>query len=428
VSSTPNPAGPRRHSIRTAPSRPARTARVEVPAAKRPPLRAAAAALAVVALLAGCASGPPRGGAAADAPPAGGTRPAASARSPDRDGPGADPPPGLAAVPDAEPIAEPFRRGGPNKPYEALGQTYVPITEDRPLAERGLASWYGAKFHGRRTASGERYDMYAMTAAHPTLPIPSYARVRNPANGREVVVRINDRGPFHSSRIVDLSYTAALKLGLLRGVATVELERITGEQIRTGSWRRGAGDGTVARGATTPPGAAIAQVEAGSSVAPATSTQALQAMPAMQSMQATTSMPPTPALTSPASTRTEPLPLSTAAASAPTSAATTIDALPPLPSASAVPPAADLAGVAGGGSVAGFWVQLGAFRARDGAENLRRQVAGELAWLAPLLLVIAEAPLYRLQAGPYADRGEARGVAARVRDALRLVPAVVERR
>ena len=92
-----------------------------------------------------------------------------------------------------------------------------------------------------RTASGEVYDMYAMTAAHPTLPIPSYARIRNPANGREILVRINDRGPFHSGRIVDLSYAAALKLDLLRGVAPVELERITFDEIRSGAWRdRGA--------------------------------------------------------------------------------------------------------------------------------------------------------------------------------------------
>ncbi|MBX3603616.1 MAG: septal ring lytic transglycosylase RlpA family protein, partial [Piscinibacter sp.] len=169
-------------------------------------------------LIAGCASGP-RG----------------------RDGPGANPPPRLAEVPDAEPRVEPIRAGGPNKPYEVLGRSYTPMTRDRPFRERGLASWYGRKFHGRSTANGETYDMYAMTAAHPTLPLPSYARIRNPANGREVIVRVNDRGPFHAGRIVDLSYTAALKLDLLRGVAPVELERITFDEIRTGAWRR---DGT----------------------------------------------------------------------------------------------------------------------------------------------------------------------------------------
>ncbi|MDQ2927516.1 MAG: septal ring lytic transglycosylase RlpA family protein, partial [Pseudomonadota bacterium] len=168
------------------------------------------------ALLSGCASGPRRGG----------------------DGPGLNPPTNLAALPDAEPRLEPIRPGGANKPYQALGRDYVPMTRDSAFTEHGLASWYGRQFHGRRTASGETYDMYAMTAAHPTLPIPSYARIRNPANGRVVIVRINDRGPFHPGRIVDLSYTAALKLDLLRGVAPVELERITTDEIRAGTWRR----------------------------------------------------------------------------------------------------------------------------------------------------------------------------------------------
>ncbi len=176
--------------------------------------------VAALAVLAGCASGPQR--------------------SVEPDGPEAQPPAGLAQLPDAEPRIETIYSGGPNKPYEALGRAYVPITEDRPFVERGLASWYGRKFQGRRTSSGEPYDMYKMTAAHPTLPIPSYARVRNPANGREVVVRINDRGPFHPGRIVDLSYTAALKLDVLRGLAPVEVERITADQIRSGTWRRAA--------------------------------------------------------------------------------------------------------------------------------------------------------------------------------------------
>src|SRR6185436_16130865 len=123
------------------------------------------------------------------------------------------------------------------KPYEVLGVAYVPLTTDRPFKERGLASWYGRKFHGRPTASGEPYNMYAMTAAHPTLPIPSYVRVRHIASGREVIVRVNDRGPFHRGRIIDLSYTAALRLGVLRGVAPVEIERLTNEEIRSGNWR-----------------------------------------------------------------------------------------------------------------------------------------------------------------------------------------------
>ena len=158
---------------------------------------------------------------------------------PGRDGPAAITPPGLEQVPDAEPRVEPLRIGGPNKPYEVAGRRYAPATSDIAWRETGLASWYGARFHGRPTASGEVYDMYAMTAAHRTLPIPSYARVRNPANGREVIVRINDRGPFVDGRVVDLSYTAALRLGVLGGVAPVELQRLTHDEIRAGLWRRG---------------------------------------------------------------------------------------------------------------------------------------------------------------------------------------------
>lgn len=160
--------------------------------------------------------------------------PAPTPTTPDRDGPLPNPPADLARVPDAVPRLEPIRIGGPNKPYEVLGERYEPLAGDVPYAERGLASWYGRKFHGRPTASGEVYNMYAMTAAHATLPIPSYARVRNPANGREIVVRINDRGPFHKGRIIDLSYTAALKLDVLRGVAPVEVRRITYAEIRAG--------------------------------------------------------------------------------------------------------------------------------------------------------------------------------------------------
>jgi rare lipoprotein A len=149
-----------------------------------------------------------------------------------RDGPPLRIPPGLESTPDATPKVEPLRVGGPNKPYEVFGVRYTPMTADLPLRESGGASWYGRKFHGQPTSSGEIYDMFAMTAAHKTMPIPSYARVRNPANGREVVVRINDRGPFVAGRVIDLSYTAALKLDLLRGVGTVEVQRLTHAQIR----------------------------------------------------------------------------------------------------------------------------------------------------------------------------------------------------
>jgi rare lipoprotein A len=153
----------------------------------------------------------------------------------DRDGPPASVPAGLERTPDAVPRIEAIRSGGPNRPYEAAGRSYTPVTADTPMAERGAASWYGRKYHGRPTSSGEPYDMFAMSAAHPTMPIPSYARVRNPANGREVVVRINDRGPFVPGRVIDLSYAAAHKLGLLGGVAPVEVVRITNAEIRARS-------------------------------------------------------------------------------------------------------------------------------------------------------------------------------------------------
>lgn len=154
------------------------------------------------------------------------------------DGPGDSPPPGLMEVPDAEPKLEPLARTG-NKPYVVFGKTYTPLTDERPFVQRGIGTWYGRKFHGQRTSSGELYDMYKMTAAHPLLPIPSYARVTNIANGRQVIVRVNDRGPFHSSRVIDLSYTAALKLGLLnKGSHQVEVERLLPDEIARINARR----------------------------------------------------------------------------------------------------------------------------------------------------------------------------------------------
>jgi rare lipoprotein A len=142
------------------------------------------------------------------------------------DGPGDSPPPNLDDVPDAEVRAEPYSRYA-NRPYVVFGKTYTPMLNEQPFAQRGMGSWYGKKFHGQKTSSGEIYDMYKMTAAHPTLPIPSYARITSVASGKQVIVRINDRGPFHSSRIVDVSYTAAVKLGLLKnGSHMVHLERL----------------------------------------------------------------------------------------------------------------------------------------------------------------------------------------------------------
>ena len=111
---------------------------------------------------------------------------------------------------------------------------------DVEWSEKGGASWYGNKFHGRRTASGELYSMFGLTAAHKTLPIPSYVRVRNVRNGKEVIVRVNDRGPFHPGRVIDLSYAAAVKLDIAtHGVGQVEVSRLTFDEIRSGAWQRG---------------------------------------------------------------------------------------------------------------------------------------------------------------------------------------------
>ena len=181
------------------------------------------AILALAILLAACGTAPQRKVVtpAATAPGSGGYLAG--------DGPSADVPAHLEATPDAVPKNEPLHRYA-NRPYVALGKTYKPLTVAGNFKERGIASWYGKKFHGERTSSGETYDMYAMTAAHPTLPIPSYARVMNLANQKSVIVRINDRGPFLNERVIDLSYTAAYKLGIVsNGSAEVEVESLAAD-------------------------------------------------------------------------------------------------------------------------------------------------------------------------------------------------------
>ncbi|MEO8385365.1 MAG: septal ring lytic transglycosylase RlpA family protein [Betaproteobacteria bacterium] len=142
------------------------------------------------------------------------------------DGPGDGPLPNLDKIPNAVPKPEKLHSGA-NRTYTVFGKTYVPNVSSAPFRQQGIGSWYGRKFHGQKTSIGETYDMYAMTAAHPTLPLPCYVRVSNPANGKSVVVRVNDRGPFHSDRIIDLSYVAAAKLDYARrGSALVIVERV----------------------------------------------------------------------------------------------------------------------------------------------------------------------------------------------------------
>lgn len=177
----------------------------------------------------------------------------AKAEPPPKPAPAAVPPPVVVprAAPveapgDATPKVEPIVTGAPNAPYVINGERYVPATNDAALAQVGLASWYGKPFHGRKTANGEIYNMHRMTAAHKTMPLPSYALVRHRDNGREVIVRINDRGPFIRGRVIDLSYAAAKALGI-DGLAPVQVIRLTNEAIRTGAWRQALKGSTVAQ-------------------------------------------------------------------------------------------------------------------------------------------------------------------------------------
>lgn len=331
--------------------------------------------LLVLLVLAGCASTPSPSGSRAPSSPAG------------RDCPPAVTPPDLAQTPDPEPRVEPIRQGGPNKPYTVLGQSYQPMVADVPWKQRGMASWYGQKFHGRRTASGELFSLYGLSAAHRTLPIPSYVRVRHVASGKEVIVRVNDRGPFHSNRVLDLSYAAALKLGIVSmGSAEVELERLTFDDIRTGAWRRNAGPGTGGepKGDEDP----IATLASSSSATPAQANNAAVV-----------------ALASPSSDAAGEAVTSTAAVPAATS-----------PDQAYTPAAR------------GFWVQLAALGRRDGVDKLQQRVNTELSSLAPFMAVFREAALFRLQVGPYESREQAQGVARAVREALDLSPLVIERR
>jgi len=138
-------------------------------------------------------------------------------------------PPDVSNIPNAIPKDEPLSKYGNPTSYDVFGKRYYTLTRSQGYQEKGIASWYGSKFHGRRTSSGEMYDMYAMTAAHKTLPLPSYVEVINLSNGRKVIVKVNDRGPFHDNRLIDLSYSAAEKLGIIgHGTGMVEIRAITG--------------------------------------------------------------------------------------------------------------------------------------------------------------------------------------------------------
>lgn len=292
------------------------------------------------------------------------------------DGPGDQPPEGLLDTPDADPKVEPFSKAG-SRPYVVFGKTYTPITDDRPFKQRGIGSWYGKKFHGQKTSSGELYDMYKMTAAHPTLPIPSYARVTNLKTGAQVIVRINDRGPFHSTRIIDLSYTAALKLGYLSsGSSELEVERLLPDEIAriAENKRNGVTVAPVpvnaANGANTDTGATSA-VSVGS-VAP--------------------------------QGQIIPVAMTTAAATQPAGESGTTAAL-----------------------TNGFYLQFGAYAQEANARSARDKLMQNLSGAVDKLETVVVNGLYRLYAGPYTSRPAAMDAAQLIRQRANVTGFVVER-
>jgi rare lipoprotein A len=285
------------------------------------------------------------------------------------DGPGDNPPPGLRDTPDAVVRYEPYARAA-NKPYAVFGQAYTPLINDEPFSQRGVASWYGVKFHGQRTSSGEAYDMYKMTAAHPTLPIPSYARVTSLETGKSVVVRINDRGPFHSDRVVDVSYTAALKLGLLgKGSHQVEIERLfPNDPTRVATVRRAA-------------------------------TSAAQAAPAPAEIAA----------------------LMLEDRVAMDSAAVARPAFQPQPQADKAEEAAQVAKA----TTAGFYLQLGAYGREGKAEEISEML--KKSGVSQAVEVVRSGSVNRLYSGPFETRAMAQEAARALPASLGLKPIVVRR-
>ncbi|MBF23255.1 MAG: septal ring lytic transglycosylase RlpA family lipoprotein [Pusillimonas sp.] len=316
------------------------------------------------------------------------------------DGPGSDPPANIQAIPDAAPRIEPHHRAT-KRPYVVFGKRYIPMSSDQPFRQEGIASWYGRKFHGNKTANGETYDMYAMTAAHPTLPIPSYARVTRVANGRSVIVRINDRGPFHSGRIIDLSYVAASKLGLIGpGSGRVIVEAITHDDIRAG---RFGGPTTYAQ----------AQNSAGS----------MPSEPSTHSISsAATPQPVIPA--EPISERIVPDALiamqlqAEMADSNENQPDTESNTVNPAPESSNVPPV----------TPSGFYLQFGAFSNAENAQALAEKINAELASIDYKNAQVSPGnTLYRVQLGPYSNRTEAVNAALRFEEILGAQPTIALR-
>ena len=309
------------------------------------------------------------------------------------DGPGTNIPSRIDAIPDAVPRIETHSRST-MKPYVVFGKRYVPVSDERPFRQEGTASWYGKKFHGNKTANGETYDMYGMTAAHPTLPLPSYARVTHATTGKSVIVRINDRGPFHSNRIMDLSYVAAAKLGLIGpGSGQIIIEAITNADIA-----RGAGQPAQAARAAAP----------GTSVAArpvAFSSQPLQARPA--AITNATAQPTPDALAAIGST-----PSADAILAEPASAS----------QSPSNPPSSDMA------TSGGIYLQFGAFSGSDTAQQLAQKLNRQIAQVESRSATVQTAEnLHRVRIGPYPNRTEAVNAALRIQQETGMQPGIALR-
>jgi rare lipoprotein A len=320
------------------------------------------------------------------------------------DGPDANPPSNLDAVPDAVPKIEPFASGA-NKPYTTLGKSYTPDTSGAPYRQRGLASWYGKKFHGHQTSIGDRYDMYGMTAAHKTLPIPSYVRVTRVSNGKTVVLRVNDRGPFHEDRIIDLSYVAAYKLGLLSpGSAEVLVERITPDQIR--NWDRSQPNNAVAdaQPVAPPPAAAPMPPSRTSESWQSTSQDSAQSgsqRPSSSLLQGRPLDPVAPGNTAPpnqASSQPNPSSGASPSTSGPNSSSTKA-----LPAGS-------------------MFLQAGAFSDQAKAQALADKLSGQITSGLGHPVFVEQTPsnLYRVRIGPFASRADANAAIAPIQSATGL--------
>ncbi len=330
------------------------------------------------------------------------------------DGPGDNPPEGLENTVDPIPSVEDFSRSG-NKPYVVFGKTYTPLADSTtPFTQRGVGSWYGKKFHGQKTSSGELYDMYKITAAHPTLPIPSYARVTNLNNGKQIIVRINDRGPFHSSRIIDLSYTAALKLDVIgKGSSQLEVERLLPADIERMAENR----------KNQPMQAPRVETVVAQAAPMARDTQAFQPLRMSQGQGATERL----ADKQSASMTMEEL---LAAQDAKPVEKLTAPALASgIGAGNAVSGASNLnnANNANNAAGPGYYIQFGAYAIRANAESIMSHLKGRATSQLPGFDIVQQGSLYRLVSGPFANRSEATAAIAQAGDLGIGRPLVVQR-